>query len=84
MNSDLHGACKTCSGCVDNLLESDCITQTNFDADFFAGTLCSEVEDKNLSLIKDQKYGCCIDNGGCFDTCNPSYCSSLGGTLYDG
>jgi len=84
LNSDLHGACKTCSGCVDNLLESDCITQTNFDADFFAGTLCSEVEDKNLSLIKDQKYGCCIDNGGCFDTCNPSYCSSLGGTLYDG
>ena len=60
LNSDLHGACKTCSSCTNNLLIEDCITQTNFDAEFFSNKLCSEVERDNLSSIVDTKHACCI------------------------
>ena len=84
LNSDLHGACKTCSSCTDNVLIENCITQTNFDAEFFGGKLCSEVEREKLSSINDQKYACCIDDGSCFDTCNSDYCSNLGGIYHDG
>jgi uncharacterized protein YjbI with pentapeptide repeats len=83
LNSDLHGACKTCSSCTNNLLVADCITQSNFDAEFFGGKLCIDVTNDSLSSILDQKYACCIDDG-CFDTCNPEYCESLGGVFHDG
>tara|TARA_R110000851_G_scaffold54220_1_gene128132 strand:+ start:5033 stop:8338 length:3306 start_codon:yes stop_codon:yes gene_type:complete len=83
LNSDLHGACKTCSSCTDNLLVADCITQSNFDAEFFGGKLCIDVTKDSLSSILDQKYACCIDDG-CFDTCNPDYCESLGGVFHNG
>lgn len=84
LNSDLHGACKTCSSCTNNILEADCITQENFDAEFFEGRVCTEVEREKLSSIKDQKYACCIGDGSCFDTCNSDYCASLGGVFHDG
>lgn len=84
LNSDLHGACKTCSGCTDNLLIENCITQTNFDAEFFSNKLCSEVKTENLSSIVDTKHACCIQDGSCFDTCNSDYCNSLGGIYHDG
>ena len=77
LNSDLHGACKTCSSCTNNLLIEDCITQTNFDAEFFSNKLCSEVERDNLSSIVDTKHACCIQDGSCFNTCNSDYCSNL-------
>ena len=83
LNSDLHGACKTCSSCTDNLLITDCINQSNFDAEFFGGKLCIDVTNDSLSSILDQKYACCIDDG-CFDTCNPDYCESLGGVFHNG
>ena len=84
LNSDLHGACKTCSSCTNNLLIEDCITQTNFDAEFFSNKLCSEVERDNLSSIVDTKHACCIQDGSCFNTCNSDYCSNLGGIYHDG
>ena len=83
LQSDQHGACKTCSTCTDNVLEEKCITQDNFDAEFFGGKVCTQVVNQKLSSILTASYGCCIDDG-CFDTCNPSYCSSLGGILHDG
>ena len=79
LESDQHGACKTCSTCTDNVLEENCINKENFDADFFGGQVCSQID----SSILTQSYGCCVDDG-CFDTCNPSYCSELGGLLHDG
>ncbi len=84
LTSDLHGACKTCSSCTDNILIENCITQTNFDAEFFSSKLCSEVSEEKLSAIQDQKYACCIGDGSCFDTCNSDYCTNLGGIFHDG
>ena len=55
----------------------------NFDAEFFGGKVCTQVVNEKLSSILTDSYGCCVDDG-CFDTCNPSYCSSLGGILYNG
>jgi len=84
LNSDLHGACKTCSSCTDNILIENCITQTNFDAEFFNNKLCSDVKKENLSSIMDSRHACCIQDGSCFDTCNSEYCSNLGGIYHDG
>ena len=83
LNSDQHGACVTCSTCTDNVTETQCITQENFDAEFFGGKLCAQVTNQNLSSLLSTAYGCCVDDG-CFDTCNPNYCAELGGILHDG
>jgi hypothetical protein len=80
-NSDQHGACKKCSGCTENIRETECINQENFDAEFYGGKTCLQIESSvNFSKLK---HACCIDEG-CFDTCNKSYCVSLGGIFHDG
>ena len=82
-SQDSNGACQKCGSCSDNTSENDCITQENFDAEFFGGKTCTQVTRDKLSSLSAIKYACCVD-GGCFDTCNSNLCSELGGIFHDG
>jgi len=77
-NSDQHGACVRCSGCIENVTEDFCIDTENFDAVFYGGKVCVET-----TALDSTKKACCIDEG-CFDTCNKAYCLELGGIYHDG
>ncbi len=77
-NSDQHGACVRCSGCIENVTEDFCIDAENFDAVFYGGRVCAET-----TALDSTKKACCIDEG-CFDTCNKAYCLELGGIYHDG
>jgi len=82
-NGDSIGACNKCTSCSDGVEENNCITPENFDAEFFGGKTCFQIERDKLSSLTAVKYACCVDDG-CFDTCNETFCSDLGGVFHDG